>query len=313
MRAMKLIAVGAVLAFVAEPALADCPAERTKVEKAAQFGSLQDTEAAVREVHGEGTCDPWEETKADVLLSRRLIKEARKIDETLTAPQAAMLIERAASLALDWQSLDLRGRALRAAGDFRGATEKFQAAINLIAAPNSNDPTGTWKNEATAKERANLARQADEAKHLAASSQGVLVAAPEDRSGNPGGVFSAAVDRGAVGVRVPVPILFEYKSAELTKVGTAAAQEFLDFLKGRNPKTITITGHTDRVGSEAYNMELSKNRAATVAAFLTHHGITGKIVTQGKGYSEPWKVSEGAAYSQAQIDELNRRVEFDWN
>ena len=112
---------------------------------------------------------------------------------------------------------------------------------------------------------------------------------------------------------MPAPILFEFNSAQLTKVGTEAAQEFASFLKGRDAKSITVTGHTDHVGSEAYNMDLSKRRAATVAAFLNGNGVTGRIVTVGKGFSEPWKTSQGSTYTQSQIDDLNRRVEFDWN
>ena len=310
------IAFGAGLLLVAAvPALADCPAELAKVEKAAQSASLQDTEAAVRQVHGTLTCDPWEEGKADALLSTRLVAEARKIDPTLKQPQAIALIERAAQPAVEWRSLELKGRLQLSAGKFREATESFQQAINLIAVSGAaGAPAGSWKNEATREERANLAKQADEAKHFAASGpQGVLVAAASDRAGNPGGVFSAAVDRGAIGVRVPVPILFEFNSAQLTKVGMEAAQEFVSFLKGRDPKSITVTGHTDHVGTEAYNMDLSKRRAATVASFLKDNGITGKIVTVGKGFSVPWKVSEGSTYTQSQIDDLNRRVEFDWN
>lgn len=315
MRTVTAIAIGAaLLAVVSMPARAACLAEVAKVEQTMQSASLQDAEAAVKQVHGSLTCEPWEELKADALLATRLIAEARKIDPTLKHPQAAILIERAAQPAVEWRSLDLRGRQLRAAGKFREATDAFQQAINLVAISGApGTPAGAWKNEASKDERANLARQADETKHLAASSQGVLVAAATDRAGNPGGVFSPAIDRGAVGLRVPVPILFEYDSAKLTRIGTEAAQEFVSFLKAREPKSITVTGHTDRVGGEAYNMDLSKRRAAIVAAFLKEAGVNGRIVTVGKGFSEPWKISDGADYTQSQIDELNRRVEFDWN
>lgn len=315
MRVMTAIAMSTgFLAAAIVPALADCPADLAKVERAMQSPSLQDMEAAARQVNDSLVCAPWEQDKANALLSTRLIAEARKIDPALKQPQAAALIEKAAQPAVDWRSLELKGRLQRAAGKFREATESFQQAINLIAVSGARDaPAGAWKNEATRAERANLAAQADEAKHLAAAGpQGVLVAAASDRAGNPGGVFSAAVDRGAVGVKVPVPVLFEFNSAQLTNVGKQAAAEFASFLKGRDPKSITVTGHTDRVGSEAYNMDLSKRRAATVASFLKDNGVAGTIATAGKGFAEPWKVSEGATYTQAQIDELNRRVEFDW-
>jgi outer membrane protein OmpA-like peptidoglycan-associated protein len=307
------------LAVASVPALAACPVDIAKVERAMQSASWQDMEALVRQVNGSTTCEPWEEDKAGGLLSKRLISEARKIDPALKQTRAAALIEKAAMLAVDWRSLELLGRQQRSAGRFREAVVSFQTAINLIANSDENKKdkrlsVAAWKNKADKAERATLATEADEAKHLAAAGpQGVLVAASSDRAGKPGGVFSAAVGRGAVGVRVPIPIFFEFNSAQLTGVGTEAAEEIASFLKGRDPKSITVTGHTDHVGSEAYNIDLSKRRAAAVAAFLKDKGVTARFVTVGKGFSEPWKNSQGANYTQSQIDELNRRVEFDWN
>jgi len=139
------------------------------------------------------------------------------------------------------------------------------------------------------------------------------VTAKPDRAGNPGGVFSSALNRGAVGIRVPAPILFEYDSAALTKVGEDAAKELADFLRKQKPNVITVVGHTDHVGGEAYNLDLSKRRAAAVVEFLKGQSISARMTAVGKGFSEPRKLSEDVTYSQAQIDQLNRRVEFDWN
>src|SRR5262249_13364435 len=99
----------------------------------------------------------------------------------------------------------------------------------------------------------------------------------------------------------------------LTAIGTDAAQQMIDFLKQRGPKSITVVGHTDHVGSEAYNLDLSKRRATTIAILLKDKGITARITAVGKGFLEPWKLSEGATYDQSEIDKLNRRVEFNWN
>jgi len=47
---------------------------------------------------------------------------------------------------------------------------------------------------------------------------------------------------------------------------------------------ITVTGHTDTVGSDAYNMRLSKRRAESVAAELEAKGIpSGEIALVAKG------------------------------
>jgi outer membrane protein OmpA-like peptidoglycan-associated protein len=322
MRAPTAIALISIF-MIARPvlALAECPADLANVEKAARSGTSQDTEAMVQKLGI--ACVPWEKTQGKALLSQKLIVEARQIDPTFRDSRAASRLDKAINLHVDWHAFELKGKVERAAGHFQSATEAFQNAINLISdsdADNADDdkkknvPAGAWHNEASKTERVNLAAEADEAKHLAAAGPGgVLVVAGTDRDGNPGGELSASVDRGAVGVKVPAPILFEFNSAKLTKVGTDAAQEMATFLKERNPKVITVTGHTDHVGGDAFNIDLSRKRAATVAAYLKDQNIAARIVTVGKGFSEPCKLSDGATYTQAQIDELNRRVEFDWN
>ena len=51
---------------------------------------------------------------------------------------------------------------------------------------------------------------------------------------------------------------------------------------------VTVTGHTDRVGSAAYNMRLSMRRAEAVKAYLAKLGIPAvKIVAIGKGETDP--------------------------
>lgn len=319
MRLIVTIALSSALLIAASiSASAACTEDLAILEKAAGSSPWQEAERLARDLDNSITCEPWEKAKASGLLSQRLMAEARKSDPDLKdASKIGSLIEKAAKLHADWRALELQGKLRRSAGRFREAAESFQEAINLIAdwdGAKSDAPSGAWKNEASSAERSSLVTEADEAKHLAAAGpQGTLVVASSDRAGNPGGVFSAAVDRGAVGVRVPAPILFEFNSAQLTQIGSDAAQEMASFLKDRATGTIRVTGHTDRVGSDAYNIDLSNRRAATVAAFLRQNGITAKIVTAGKGFSEPRKLSAGSTYTQAQIDELNRRVEFDWN
>ena len=86
------------------------------------------------------------------------------------------------------------------------------------------------------------------------------------------------------------------------------AQQIRD---GYNLKSIVITGHTDRIGSNAANMVLSQNRANTVKQYLAAQGIPGNLITtQGVGSSQPIVTCSGSA-TQAVIACLqhNRRVE----
>jgi outer membrane protein OmpA-like peptidoglycan-associated protein len=70
-------------------------------------------------------------------------------------------------------------------------------------------------------------------------------------------------------------------------------------------QVVRIEGHTDNIGSTAYNQRLSTRRAQSVQDYLhTRHGIPlGRIPALGKGFYEPYDPQQpGAA--------LNRRVQF---
>lgn len=69
---------------------------------------------------------------------------------------------------------------------------------------------------------------------------------------------------------------------------------------------IDVYGHTDSTGSDAYNMDLSKRRADSVARYLISRGVSSaRIQTQGMGESHP--VADNAT---AEGRALNRRVEI---
>ena len=51
--------------------------------------------------------------------------------------------------------------------------------------------------------------------------------------------------------------------------------------------SMTLVGHTDRLGSERYNQQLSEARAQTVKAYLQQRGVQAPMTTSGRGKSEP--------------------------
>ena len=82
--------------------------------------------------------------------------------------------------------------------------------------------------------------------------------------------------------------LFDFDSARLKPKGQTALLDFSRKLKRLNYDIIIVTGHTDRMGAEAYNKALSVRRAESVKAFLVSNGIlSNHIFTEGKGESEP--------------------------
>ena len=80
-----------------------------------------------------------------------------------------------------------------------------------------------------------------------------------------------------------------------------------DKVQGLNLEVVIAVGHTDSVGSDAYNDKLSVQRSEAVKAYLVSKGIdASKIYTEGKGEKQPV-----AANSTAEGRAKNRRVEIE--
>jgi OOP family OmpA-OmpF porin len=83
-------------------------------------------------------------------------------------------------------------------------------------------------------------------------------------------------------------VLFDFDKAELKPEGKDALDGFVDKLRGVNYEVIVAVGHTDRIGTEAYNKRLSVRRAEAVKAYLVSKGVpANKVYTDGKGKSDP--------------------------
>jgi len=71
--------------------------------------------------------------------------------------------------------------------------------------------------------------------------------------------------------------------------GKQALDNFAAELKGARFEVITVTGYTDRIGSQAYNMNLSTRRAESVKSYLVEAAAipADKITTRGADGSDP--------------------------
>jgi len=101
-------------------------------------------------------------------------------------------------------------------------------------------------------------------------------------------------------------IQFKTNSDELLKQAFAPLKELTQYLREHPQLKLNITGHTDNIGSQHANQQLSEQRAASVARFLIKYGIEAhRLFHLGKGESIPidnnWTVKGR---------QNNRRVEF---
>ncbi len=89
--------------------------------------------------------------------------------------------------------------------------------------------------------------------------------------------------------------------------GKAKLDDLIGKTSGINLEVIIAVGHTDSVGSDAYNQKLSVRRSEAVKAYLVSKGIEkNRVYTEGKGEKQPVadnKTAEGRA--------KNRRVEIE--
>ncbi|NUQ71968.1 MAG: OmpA family protein [Polyangiaceae bacterium] len=130
--------------------------------------------------------------------------------------------------------------------------------------------------------------------------------------GNRGGEWPGAdIDAvGAVGAVVRVElsseVLFAFDSDRLLPGGVSALDGVLDKIAGRSPSHVTVLGHTDNIGEDAYNLDLSRRRAESVAKLLEERGISRSILT-ATGHGEARPVADNGSPEGRR---RNRRVEI---
>lgn len=93
-----------------------------------------------------------------------------------------------------------------------------------------------------------------------------------------------------VAVRLSAQALFDFDRAILKPDGKKLLDEKIVARIRQLPSGVllTITGHADRIGSEAYNQKLSERRANAVRDYLVEQGLSAEHLTaSGKGESEP--------------------------
>jgi len=97
-------------------------------------------------------------------------------------------------------------------------------------------------------------------------------------------------------------ILFDFNKATLRPESNGKLDQASEILKGAKDATFLVTGHTDAKGSDAYNLKLSRERAASVVKALESRGVSAsQLKSVGVGERDA-KVSEKASDAERQAD-----------
>lgn len=128
-------------------------------------------------------------------------------------------------------------------------------------------------------------------------------------------------------------IFFEFAKWDLTPSSEKGLQELLSMLNDNPNIIIEISAHTDYVGNNEFNLNLSQKRAQSVVDYLIHAGITPeRLVSVGHGEEKPYVVDESLHAEHAFLpmeqaltedfiltlkpqeqeiaNQINRRIEF---
>jgi OOP family OmpA-OmpF porin len=117
-------------------------------------------------------------------------------------------------------------------------------------------------------------------------------------------VLVADMDR--VDITVDNDVLFAFDSSTIRETAKPTLAKVVRALANNPDKTLSVTGHTDSVGSDEYNQGLSERRAAAVKRYLVQSGIEeNRVTTYGRGETQPLVPNES---EEARM--MNRRVEL---
>jgi OOP family OmpA-OmpF porin len=111
----------------------------------------------------------------------------------------------------------------------------------------------------------------------------------------------------AAKVTLNADALFDFDKSVIKPAAKASLDSLAGKVKSLTLEVIVAVGHTDSIGTDAYNQKLSIRRAEAVKKYLVSQGIEAKrIYVEGKGESQPVadnKTAEGRA--------KNRRVQIE--
>ncbi len=150
-----------------------------------------------------------------------------------------------------------------------------------------------------------VAKKAEPAKPAAPAAPATPAAPAASTAPAPAAAAPSSVKQA---ITIQAEALFDFDKSVLKPDGKKSIDDAVAKMNQVDVQMVIATGHTDSVGTDAYNQKLSERRATTVKEYMVSKGIAAaKITTLGKGETQPVatnKTKEGRA--------KNRRVDIEF-
>jgi outer membrane protein OmpA-like peptidoglycan-associated protein len=240
-------------------------------------------------------CPGGELAEAKRRYTDQLAKQANNLTNQGDLDSAAALLDKAQ--AVSWMVHSVRGDIAAKRDDWREAAQQYRLAYELLI-----DPAHVEQTPAILAMQKKIYLSVNEAQSI----YGKL-----DASLARGGEAALLPSPRGMEVEQSIPVPFAYDRSDLTQEGRESATQLAAYLKSQTQlKQIVLVGHTDPRGDDDYNLELSRQRAQTVADFLQRQGLAISIKAEGKGEAAQPELSDPGKYNQEQIWAIQRRVEL---
>lgn len=230
------------------------------------------------ELHARKTVEQGEAERTRIQLTARSNEAANAKSAMLVANSAASTARAATAQAQE-------------------ATTRAEAATTVAQADTVRANSDAERAKSDAERAKNDADRANSSAALAGDEAARLRTELE-------GLQAKQTDRGMV--LTLGDVLFNSGRSELRPAAMRTVERLADFMQQRAKLSVLIEGHTDNVGEDAYNVNLSQQRADAVGSALASHGIgVQRVRSHGLGETYPSASNDSAGGRQQ-----NRRVEI---
>ena len=232
------------------------------------------------------------------------VAQAKSNEELIAS--AELERERARADGRTQDALRARAQATDAQAQASAARDQASAARDQASAARAQANSAQAQASASRDEAASAEQRARGAQQQAAASQADASEAQRQAAQLQQSLNDLQAKQTDRGMLVTLgDVLFEFNRADVKPAAQSSLRKLADFLQRYPDRRILIEGHTDNIGSSAYNDTLSRRRADAVDLALVGMGLSAQRVTS-VGYGKEFPIADNSSDTNRA---MNRRVE----